>query len=98
MLQGVFESTSVFTVTVIDNEPMTPHSDKYYTNKSSIPAMKNVLVLTMPNTRNYTVDTDLGNNVMVRLPAGLRPCLSMYSEVSYSSYSRYCVLLLTRAQ
>uniref|UniRef100_A0A8C8G429 Guanylate cyclase n=1 Tax=Oncorhynchus tshawytscha TaxID=74940 RepID=A0A8C8G429_ONCTS len=61
MLQGVFESTSVFSV--IDNEPMTPHSDKYYTNKSSIPAMKNVLVLTMPNTRNYTVDTDLGNNM-----------------------------------
>ncbi|CAB1313043.1 unnamed protein product [Coregonus sp. 'balchen'] len=38
-------------------------NDKYYTNKSSIPAMKNVLVLTMPNSRNYTVDTDLGNNV-----------------------------------
>ncbi|XP_041735571.1 heat-stable enterotoxin receptor-like [Coregonus clupeaformis] len=39
------------------------YNDKYYTNKSSIPAMKNVLVLTMPNSRNYTVDTDLGNNV-----------------------------------
>uniref|UniRef100_A0A8C7LIE7 Guanylate cyclase n=1 Tax=Oncorhynchus kisutch TaxID=8019 RepID=A0A8C7LIE7_ONCKI len=39
------------------------YNDKYYTNKSSIPAMKNVLVLTMPNTRNYTVDTDLGNNM-----------------------------------
>ncbi|KAL0983976.1 hypothetical protein UPYG_G00135440 [Umbra pygmaea] len=39
------------------------YNDKYYTQKSSIPAMSNVLVLTMPNTRNYTVDADLGDNV-----------------------------------
>uniref|UniRef100_A0A6Q2Y3L1 Guanylate cyclase n=1 Tax=Esox lucius TaxID=8010 RepID=A0A6Q2Y3L1_ESOLU len=39
------------------------YNDKYYTNKSSIPAMQNVLVLTMPNTRNYTVDLDVGDNV-----------------------------------
>lgn len=35
------------------------HSDKYYTNTSSLPSMKNVLVLTMPNTRSYTISTDL---------------------------------------
>uniref|UniRef100_UPI0037E8CC1A guanylyl cyclase C n=1 Tax=Semicossyphus pulcher TaxID=241346 RepID=UPI0037E8CC1A len=38
------------------------YNDKYYTNKSSEPYMKNVLVLTMPNTRNYTINTDLKNN------------------------------------
>ncbi|KAM9837381.1 guanylyl cyclase C [Aulostomus maculatus] len=41
------------------------YNDKYYTNTSSLPSMKNVLVLTMPNTRNYTISTDLkGNNTM----------------------------------
>uniref|UniRef100_A0A3Q3L8C5 Guanylate cyclase n=1 Tax=Mastacembelus armatus TaxID=205130 RepID=A0A3Q3L8C5_9TELE len=34
------------------------YNDKYYTNTSSLPSMKNVLVLTMPNTRNYTINTD----------------------------------------
>uniref|UniRef100_A0A667XZS6 Guanylate cyclase n=1 Tax=Myripristis murdjan TaxID=586833 RepID=A0A667XZS6_9TELE len=38
------------------------YNDKYYTNKSSIPSMRNVLVLTMPNTRNYTVNPDLTSN------------------------------------
>lgn len=42
------------------------HSDKYYTNTSSTSSMKNVLVLTMPNTRNYTISTDLAGNNMVR--------------------------------
>uniref|UniRef100_A0A8C2Q7A6 Guanylate cyclase n=1 Tax=Cyprinus carpio TaxID=7962 RepID=A0A8C2Q7A6_CYPCA len=32
------------------------HSDRYY-NETSNDAMKNVLVLTMPNTRQYTIDT-----------------------------------------
>ncbi|XP_070782878.1 guanylyl cyclase C [Enoplosus armatus] len=35
------------------------YNDKYYTNTSSLPSMSNVLVLTMPNTRNYTINTDL---------------------------------------
>ncbi|KAJ7984750.1 hypothetical protein DPEC_G00358010 [Dallia pectoralis] len=39
------------------------YNDKYYTNKSSILAMQNVLVLTMPNTRNYIVDSYMGDNV-----------------------------------
>ncbi|XP_019938666.2 guanylyl cyclase C isoform X2 [Paralichthys olivaceus] len=34
------------------------YNDKYYSN-SSLPYMKNVLVLTMPNTRRYTINTDL---------------------------------------
>uniref|UniRef100_A0A3Q3QH07 Guanylate cyclase n=1 Tax=Monopterus albus TaxID=43700 RepID=A0A3Q3QH07_MONAL len=38
------------------------YNDQYYTNTSSLPFMKNVLVLTMPNTRNYTINTDLTNN------------------------------------
>ncbi|XP_051530664.1 guanylyl cyclase C [Myxocyprinus asiaticus] len=38
------------------------YNDRYY-NGSSNAAMKNVLVLTMPNTRNYTIDTS-GNNSM----------------------------------
>ncbi|XP_034563288.1 LOW QUALITY PROTEIN: heat-stable enterotoxin receptor [Notolabrus celidotus] len=37
------------------------YNDIYY-NTLSQPAMKNVLVLTMPNTRNYTVNTDLKDN------------------------------------
>uniref|UniRef100_A0A8C1XEJ4 Guanylate cyclase n=1 Tax=Cyprinus carpio TaxID=7962 RepID=A0A8C1XEJ4_CYPCA len=38
------------------------HSDRYY-NETSNDAMKNVLVLTMPNTRQYTIDTS-GNNTV----------------------------------
>ncbi|XP_018617460.2 heat-stable enterotoxin receptor-like isoform X1 [Scleropages formosus] len=34
----------------------------YYTNTSSIPAMSNVLVLTMPNMRNYTLDSSFNSN------------------------------------
>ncbi|XP_024288900.1 heat-stable enterotoxin receptor isoform X1 [Oncorhynchus tshawytscha] len=58
------------------------YNDKYYTNKSSIPAMKNVLVLTMPNTRNYTVDTDLGNNVMMNdYMAAYHDAVLMFGQV-----------------
>ncbi|XP_054455023.1 guanylyl cyclase C [Anoplopoma fimbria] len=38
------------------------YNDQYYTNTSSKPSMRNVLVLTMPNTRNYTINTDLKDN------------------------------------
>uniref|UniRef100_A0A672FPX7 Guanylate cyclase n=1 Tax=Salarias fasciatus TaxID=181472 RepID=A0A672FPX7_SALFA len=38
------------------------YNDEYYINSASLPEMKNVLVLTMPNTRNYTIDKD--NKVM----------------------------------
>ncbi|KAM3592831.1 uncharacterized protein V6R79_026092 [Siganus canaliculatus] len=38
------------------------YNDKYYINTTSLPSMRNVLVLTMPNTRNYTINTDLESN------------------------------------
>uniref|UniRef100_A0A665UCD6 Guanylate cyclase n=1 Tax=Echeneis naucrates TaxID=173247 RepID=A0A665UCD6_ECHNA len=33
------------------------YNDKYYVNTTSLPSMRNVLVVTMPNTRNYKVNT-----------------------------------------
>ncbi|XP_053269862.1 guanylyl cyclase C [Pleuronectes platessa] len=38
------------------------YNDKYYTNTTSLPYMKNVLVLTMPDTRQYTINPDLKDN------------------------------------
>uniref|UniRef100_A0A3Q4GBG3 Guanylate cyclase n=1 Tax=Neolamprologus brichardi TaxID=32507 RepID=A0A3Q4GBG3_NEOBR len=38
------------------------YSDVYYTNTSSLPEMKNVLVLTMPNTRSYRINPNLKDN------------------------------------
>ncbi|XP_039472193.1 heat-stable enterotoxin receptor [Oreochromis aureus] len=38
------------------------YSDVYYTNTSSLPEMKNVLVLTMPNTRSYRINPNLQDN------------------------------------
>ncbi|XP_017271662.1 heat-stable enterotoxin receptor isoform X2 [Kryptolebias marmoratus] len=38
------------------------YNDVYYTNMSSRPEMKNVLVLTMPNIRKYTINSDLKDN------------------------------------
>ncbi|XP_015237850.1 PREDICTED: heat-stable enterotoxin receptor-like [Cyprinodon variegatus] len=41
------------------------YNDVYYTNPSSLPEMKNVLVLTMPNTREYVINSDFrGNKTM----------------------------------
>ncbi|XP_061611732.1 guanylyl cyclase C isoform X3 [Phyllopteryx taeniolatus] len=37
-------------------------NDQYYINTTSHPSMKNVLVLTMPNTRNYTINSDPESN------------------------------------
>lgn len=46
--------------------PITPpHSDQYYTNASSTVSMQNVLVLTMPNTRKYIINTDVNSDTMV---------------------------------
>lgn len=56
-----------------------PHSDQYYTNTSSMPSMQNVLVLTMPNTRNYTINTDVNSASMVRCPP-LRYCQQLHQE------------------
>uniref|UniRef100_A0A669F8Y0 Guanylate cyclase n=1 Tax=Oreochromis niloticus TaxID=8128 RepID=A0A669F8Y0_ORENI len=44
------------------------HSDVYYTNASSLPEMKNVLVLTMPNTRSYRINPNLQDNNTVSKP------------------------------
>ncbi|KAF7654003.1 hypothetical protein LDENG_00075860 [Lucifuga dentata] len=41
------------------------YNDGYYTNTSSLPSMRNVLVLTMPNSRKYNVSTDLTGNSMM---------------------------------
>uniref|UniRef100_A0A8C2KNI5 Guanylate cyclase n=1 Tax=Cyprinus carpio TaxID=7962 RepID=A0A8C2KNI5_CYPCA len=41
------------------------YNDRYY-NETSNDAMKNVLVLTMPNTRQYTIDTS-GNNTVGKM-------------------------------
>ncbi|KAL4647852.1 heat-stable enterotoxin receptor-like isoform X1 [Arapaima gigas] len=38
------------------------YNAEYYTNTSSMPAMSNVLVLTMPNIRNYTLDSSFNTN------------------------------------
>ncbi|KAL2078066.1 hypothetical protein ACEWY4_025751 [Coilia grayii] len=35
------------------------YNDQYYTNASSLPEMRNVLVLTMPDTRNYTIGENM---------------------------------------
>ncbi len=42
------------------------HSDEYYINTTSLPFMKNVLVLTMPNTRNYTINSNVNDTDAVR--------------------------------
>ncbi|XP_037547260.1 heat-stable enterotoxin receptor [Nematolebias whitei] len=38
------------------------YNDIYYTNTSSLPEMRNVLVLTMPDTRKYAINSDLNDN------------------------------------
>uniref|UniRef100_A0A8C8JWY2 Guanylate cyclase n=1 Tax=Oncorhynchus tshawytscha TaxID=74940 RepID=A0A8C8JWY2_ONCTS len=73
---------------VIDNAPMTPHSDKYYTNKSSIPAMKNVLVLTMPNTRNYTGAIDLRSLQMNDYMAAYHDAVLLFGQVMRKIWSK----------
>lgn len=41
------------------------YNDQYYINTSSLPSMRNVLVLTMPDTRNYVINTDLKDRNMM---------------------------------
>ncbi|XP_029696935.1 heat-stable enterotoxin receptor isoform X2 [Takifugu rubripes] len=41
------------------------YNDQYYTNTSSMPSMQNVLVLTMPNTRTYKINTDFNSSSMM---------------------------------
>ncbi|KAK5601202.1 hypothetical protein CRENBAI_002759, partial [Crenichthys baileyi] len=41
------------------------YNDGYYINPSSLPEMKNVLVVTMPDTREYVINSDLRDNNMM---------------------------------
>ncbi|KAK9965522.1 hypothetical protein ABG768_004610 [Culter alburnus] len=55
------------------------YNDIYY-NGSSNDAMKNVLVLTMPNTRQYTIDTS-GNNTMNDYIAAYHDAVLLFRQV-----------------
>lgn len=55
------------------------YNDIYY-NGSSNPAMRNVLVLTMPNTRNYTIDTS-GNNTINDYIAAYHDAVLLFGHV-----------------
>ncbi|KAM9773327.1 guanylyl cyclase C [Syngnathus typhle] len=58
------------------------YNDQYYINTTSHPAMKNVLVLTMPNTRNYTINSDLkSNNTMNDYMAAYHDAVILVSRV-----------------
>ncbi|KAI4799260.1 hypothetical protein KUCAC02_017050 [Chaenocephalus aceratus] len=58
-------------------------NDQYYINTSSLPSMKNVLVVTMPNTRNYVINTDLtDNNTMNDYMAAYHDSVLMIGEGS----------------
>ncbi|KAF3704659.1 Heat-stable enterotoxin receptor [Channa argus] len=58
------------------------YNDKYYTNTSSLPAMQNVLVVTMPNSRNYTINSDLkDNNTMNDYMAAYHDAVLLVGEV-----------------
>ncbi|TNN51387.1 Heat-stable enterotoxin receptor [Liparis tanakae] len=56
-------------------------NDQYYTNRTSMPSMRNVLVLTMPNTRKYTINTDLENNTMNDYMAAYHDAVLLIGEV-----------------
>ncbi|XP_051969186.1 guanylyl cyclase C isoform X2 [Xyrauchen texanus] len=55
------------------------YNDCYYNGRSNA-AMKNVLVLTMPNTRNYTIDTS-GNNSMNDYIAAYHDAVLLFGQV-----------------
>uniref|UniRef100_A0A671M789 Guanylate cyclase n=1 Tax=Sinocyclocheilus anshuiensis TaxID=1608454 RepID=A0A671M789_9TELE len=55
------------------------YNDRYY-NETSNDAMKNVLVLTMPNTRQYTIDTS-GNNTMNDYIAAYHDAVLLFKQV-----------------
>uniref|UniRef100_A0A669DTG4 Guanylate cyclase n=1 Tax=Oreochromis niloticus TaxID=8128 RepID=A0A669DTG4_ORENI len=51
------------------------HSDVYYTNASSLPEMKNVLVLTMPNTRKSS-----SNHLSLSVPLQMNDYMAAYHD------------------
>ncbi|GAA6219961.1 heat-stable enterotoxin receptor-like [Lates japonicus] len=58
-------------------------NDKYYINTTSLPSMRNVLVVTMPDTRNYTINPDLEdvNNTMNDFMAAYHDAVLLISKV-----------------
>ncbi|XP_053712962.1 guanylyl cyclase C [Synchiropus splendidus] len=58
------------------------YNDRYYINTSSIAAMENVLVVTMPNNRTYTINPNLkDNNTMNDYMAAYYDGVSLISRV-----------------
>uniref|UniRef100_A0A8C1XDT5 Guanylate cyclase n=1 Tax=Cyprinus carpio TaxID=7962 RepID=A0A8C1XDT5_CYPCA len=55
------------------------HSDRYY-NETSNDAMKNVLVLTMPNTRQYTIDTSVLILIFSRFCVQMNDYIAAYHD------------------
>ncbi|XP_007251381.3 guanylyl cyclase C [Astyanax mexicanus] len=73
----------------MDSDPRTAfllidlYSDRYYTEASNS-AMRNVLVLTMPNTRNYTVST---NNTMNDYIAAYHDGVLLFGQIMRAIWS-----------
>lgn len=61
-----YHKDAAHAVSILISLLLSLHSDEYYINASSLPFMKNVLVLTMPNDRNYTINANLADNSTVR--------------------------------
>ncbi|XP_028263500.1 heat-stable enterotoxin receptor-like [Parambassis ranga] len=58
------------------------YNDEYYTNASSMAEMKNVLVLTMPNTRSYVINKNLSDvNTMNDYMAAYHDSVLMIGQV-----------------
>ncbi|XP_077407656.1 guanylyl cyclase C [Vanacampus margaritifer] len=58
------------------------YNDRYYINTTAHPSMKNVLVLTMPDTRNYTINSDpKSNNTMNDYMAAYHDSVVLVSQV-----------------
>ncbi|RXN04668.1 heat-stable enterotoxin receptor-like protein [Labeo rohita] len=77
---GTMDSNSEVAFLLIDL-----YNDRYYNGPSNA-AMKNVLVLTMPNTRQYTIDTS-GNNTMNDYIAAYHDAVLMFKQVMRSIWN-----------
>lgn len=71
------ECTGVLTVLMYFN------SDQYYKNTTSMSAMRNVLVVTMPNTRNYTIGINDRNETVRRCSCFYSKCSGMPSLFAF---------------
>ncbi|XP_075890888.1 guanylyl cyclase C [Nelusetta ayraudi] len=57
------------------------YNDEYYINKTSVPYMKNVLVLTMPDTRNYKITALKSNSTMNDFVAAYHDAVLLIGQV-----------------